>query len=530
MSGIGHVLKSVHAASNPFLKTGYTSFFTHGRSFSKISSSCIPAEYGILTSSKQNEVDWYKRAEVKMKAQIAPSLSSSITHLGRSSDCNPLIKMSRIRNSMFPICINMPHYGRSYSSHAGSNQDKLENAVSTAASGDSSTSATSGVIGNEWLDTLKDTVALAGKKVKDVSDEVLPLVQKLSESHPYLEKVFLPVGGTLSATLLAWFVLPSLLRRFHTYASRRPFSLFSGVSAKEQVPYEKSIWYALEDPTRYLVTFLTFSQLGVIIAPSTLEYLPQVWRGAIVLSFVWFLQRWKSILFSSAIANRRSVGLDTENLLALEKMSSVGLYVLGAMALAESCGVPVQSILTVGGIGGVATAFASRDILGNLFTGISLQFSKPFSVGDYIKAGIVEGSVVDMGLTTTTLLSPDLVIVPNSVFASQVIVNRSRAKWRSSVTKIPVHIDDIDKIPLAAEEIRQMLQVNANVFLERDVPYCYTSRIDTSYAEITLGCNLKKMSKDKILAAEDEILHEAVKIIKEKGIKLGGDQPDYNSR
>jgi len=34
---------------------------------------------------------------------------------------------------------------------------------------------------------------------------------------------------------------------------------------------------------------------------------------------------------------------------------------------------------------GVATAFAARDVLGNILSGFSLQFSKPFSVNDYIK-------------------------------------------------------------------------------------------------------------------------------------------------
>ena len=36
-------------------------------------------------------------------------------------------------------------------------------------------------------------------------------------------------------------------------------------------------------------------------------------------------------------------------------------------------------------IAGVATAFAARDILGNVLSGLSVQFSKPFSVGDNIK-------------------------------------------------------------------------------------------------------------------------------------------------
>lgn len=526
MSGIGTVLyKSVEAATKPFSKTAHTRFSSYGRFFSSISSTSLPTEYGIHTSNKQKVVEWSTWGMGRTKARMLPCLSSSATYLKRYSNSNQQIKMSHFRNSTFPICVNMPRYSRSCSSHAGSKKDTLENAVSSAVGRDASSSKTSDFIGNEWLDTLKDTVVIAGKKAKDASDEVLPLLQQLYDSNPYLQKVLVPVGGTLSATLLAWFVMPRVLRRLHVYASRSPFSLLSGSLTKEQVPYEKSIWHALEDPARYLVTFMAFSQLGVIIAPSTLELLPQVWRGAIVLSFVWFLQRWKASLFSSAMANRVTAGLDSENLLALEKMSSVGLFVLGAMALAESCGVPVQSILAIGGIGGVATAFASKDILGNLFSGISLQFSKPFSVGDYIKAGTVEGHVADMGLTTTTLLSPDLVIVPNSLFSSQVIVNRSRARWRASVTRIPVRIDDIHKIPLVSEKIRQMLRANANVFLEKDAPYCFTSRIDNSCAEITLGCNLKKMKKDEVLAAEEEILQQAVRIIKEHDIQLGSPLP-----
>ena len=34
---------------------------------------------------------------------------------------------------------------------------------------------------------------------------------------------------------------------------------------------------------------------------------------------------------------------------------------------------------------GVATAFAARDILGNVLSGLSMQFSKPFSLGDTIR-------------------------------------------------------------------------------------------------------------------------------------------------
>lgn len=49
---------------------------------------------------------------------------------------------------------------------------------------------------------------------------------------------------------------------------------------------------------------------------------------------------------------------DRDRLLTLDRISSVGLFILGLMTLAEVCGVAVQSILTVGGIGG---EFSSLD-------------------------------------------------------------------------------------------------------------------------------------------------------------------------
>ncbi|PIA44662.1 hypothetical protein AQUCO_01700336v1 [Aquilegia coerulea] len=56
----------------------------------------------------------------------------------------------------------------------------------------------------------------------------------------------------------------------------------------------------------------------------------------------------------------------------------------------------------VGGMGGVATAFATREIVGNVLSWLSMQFTRPFTVGNTIKAGSLEGEVVEMGLTTTS--------------------------------------------------------------------------------------------------------------------------------
>lgn len=41
---------------------------------------------------------------------------------------------------------------------------------------------------------------------------------------------------------------------------------------------------------------------------------------------------------------------------------------------------------------GVATAFAAKDVMGNMLCGVALQFSRPFSIGDSITVQFVDFS------------------------------------------------------------------------------------------------------------------------------------------
>ncbi|KAL0379481.1 UNVERIFIED_CONTAM: Mechanosensitive ion channel protein 1, mitochondrial [Sesamum angustifolium] len=430
-----------------------------------------------------------------------------------------------------------------------------------------------GIGGDDWIGKLKEVwqstveaVKYTGEKAKEASDEAAPHVQQWLDTHPYLRDVIVPVGGTLAGTLVAWLLLPRLFRRFHKYSVQGPGALLAGSSLWAPVPYEKSFWGALEDPVRYFITFMAFLEIGEMVAPTVIasQYVAQAWKGALVVSVVWFLHRWKTNVIARALVVKSIEGVQRDKLLTLDKISSVGLFIIGSMALAEACGVAVQSILTVGGIGGVATAFAARDVLGNVLSGLSVQISQPFQLVIQLKkqifnscfyrqgnildlvfhgvlcismiwllrlsaasaylAGSVEGQVVEMGLTTTSLLTAEKfpVVVPNSLFSSQVIINKSRAKWRSMMRKIPLQIDDIDKIPQISEDIKSMLRSNSNVFLEKEAPYCFLSHIERSYAELTLGCNLKQMNKD----TEQGILLEAVRIIKRHGAMLGSTQEE----
>ena len=69
----------------------------------------------------------------------------------------------------------------------------------------------------------------------------------------------------------------------------------------------------------------------VMITPTTMasQYLGQTWRDVFILSFIWFLHRWKSNVFTHMLVAQSTVGIDRDKLLAFDNLSSVGLFVIG---------------------------------------------------------------------------------------------------------------------------------------------------------------------------------------------------------
>lgn len=56
---------------------------------------------------------------------------------------------------------------------------------------------------------------------------------------------------------------------------------------------------------------------------------------------------------------------------------------------------------------------------------------------------------------------------------------------------VPFCIDDLEKIPDVSESVKSMLKGHPSVIFERGAPYCFLSRIEDSYAELTFGCTLR---------------------------------------
>ncbi|PIT97916.1 MAG: mechanosensitive ion channel protein MscS [Candidatus Andersenbacteria bacterium CG10_big_fil_rev_8_21_14_0_10_54_11] len=116
----------------------------------------------------------------------------------------------------------------------------------------------------------------------------------------------------------------------------------------------------------------------------------------------------------------------------VKTLSSIVLWSLGFLFLLSNFGIDVTSLIAGLGIGGIAIALAAQNILGDLFSSLSIYFDKPFVPGDFIIFGDYMGTVQEVGIKTTRLtsLSGEEIVVPNTEITSVNVRNFGRMKER----------------------------------------------------------------------------------------------------
>ena len=116
----------------------------------------------------------------------------------------------------------------------------------------------------------------------------------------------------------------------------------------------------------------------------------------------------------------------------LDTSYKVLVVVLCVAALAQEVGFPIGSIVAGAGLVGLTISLAAQESASNLFSGIVILLDKPFSVGDWITVGDVEGEVVDINFRSTRIRSLDKTInvVTNSKICSSTVQNAALRTMR----------------------------------------------------------------------------------------------------
>ena len=179
---------------------------------------------------------------------------------------------------------------------------------------------------------------------------------------------------------------------------------------------------------------------GVYLAVSSLPWAIPGFRKVFLMAFqlAMTLLVCEGLYAASALANlvltSCSLEIRSNKTLCslLDTTYKVLVIVVGVAAAAQEVGFPIGSIVAGAGLIGLTISLAAQESASNLFSGIVILLDKPFSVGDWVIVGDVEGEVIDINFRSTRIRSSDKTInvVTNSTICSSTVQNAALRTMR----------------------------------------------------------------------------------------------------
>lgn len=146
------------------------------------------------------------------------------------------------------------------------------------------------------------------------------------------------------------------------------------------------------------------------------------------------------------------------------------LWSVVLLLVLDNFGIDVTALVAGLGVGGIAVALATQNILGDLFASLSIVLDKPFVIGDFLIIGDFMGSVEYVGLKTTRLrsLSGEQLVFSNTDLLGSRIRNYGRMYERRVVFKLGVtYQTPRDKLSRIPGIIREAIERQENTRFDR---------------------------------------------------------------
>jgi len=200
------------------------------------------------------------------------------------------------------------------------------------------------------------------------------------------------------------------------------------------------------------------------------------------------------ILFAGHVAGRWAAGA-ADRMLArfkleppvrslLERTVRLVVFALFAIMALQNLGVELLPLVAGLGVAGAGVALAMQGVLGNVAAGLTIIFTRPFRVGDYISITGVEGEVLDISLFSTVLGHVDRsrIVVPNRKIAGEILHNYGALRQLG----IEVGVDYATDIGAALRAVDEVLQANSRA-LRDPAPRVSVLQLGASSIAIGVG-------------------------------------------
>jgi small-conductance mechanosensitive channel len=218
--------------------------------------------------------------------------------------------------------------------------------------------------------------------------------------------------------------------------------------------------------------------VAVYLASRDLTFTPPVERIltiGIVLIFWTQVGLWAMTAVRYAIDLRRksSAGLDTLLTSSMDVILFAAGLLIWAMVLLlalDNLGVQIKPLLAGLGIGGIAVALAVQTVLSDLLASMSIALDKPFSIGDSLTVGEIQGTVEHIGVKSTRLrsLSGEQIIMGNTDILKSRVRNYGRMRERRAIFQFGVSYETEPKALAAIPGlVREIIESTPNTRFDR---------------------------------------------------------------
>jgi small conductance mechanosensitive channel len=218
----------------------------------------------------------------------------------------------------------------------------------------------------------------------------------------------------------------------------------------------------------------------------------------VVLIAGWVLSRWLARWLRALFQHSHHID-DTLKPLIIN-FTRYGVIAITLVAVLGQFGVQTTSLIALLGAMGLAIGLALQGTLSNVASGVMLLLLRPYRVGEKITAGAISGTVQEIGLFHTEIVTYDglFVAMPNSVVFSGTIINLSREPLRR--TDFEVDIDREADIAAAQNAILDAMAHDARV-LKQPAPQIWVQTL--SGPQVLLNVHVWVANTDFMMVQSD---------------------------
>ena len=164
-------------------------------------------------------------------------------------------------------------------------------------------------------------------------------------------------------------------------------------------------------------------------------YLTQYGLNIVIALLIFFVGKWvahKAAMLIEGLMLRakidKTLSSFTRNIAYFAMLAFVVVAALGKL------GIETSSFIAIVGAAGLAVGLALQGSLSNFASGVMMMIFRPFVIGDYVEAGGGEGTVAEIQIFTTIIMTKDgkRIIIPNSKITGDKITVHPAAEERKA--------------------------------------------------------------------------------------------------